>query len=145
MIHSLPTFFNGGGLLLAWIIIGGLLTVGMARMVRRDRPPGIPHGVGFFGDLEASPDWIPPRMAISPDPEPDSAPVQPTPGRWEQPPAPSRDHIKERTAFSRITGQIDDECPICRQILDGVEVDHVKPVPGRVPPRPPKYDSFRPL
>lgn len=34
MIHSLPTFFNGGGLMLAWLIIGTLLYVGMARMVR---------------------------------------------------------------------------------------------------------------
>ena len=37
MTHSLPTFFNGGGLLLAWIIIGVLLTVGMARMVRKEQ------------------------------------------------------------------------------------------------------------
>ena len=37
MIHSLPTFFNGGGLLLAWVIIGGLAYVGMARMVRKEQ------------------------------------------------------------------------------------------------------------
>lgn len=37
MTHSLPTFFNGGGLLLAWIIIGTLLYVGMARMVRKEQ------------------------------------------------------------------------------------------------------------
>lgn len=35
--HSLPTFFNGGGLLLAWIIIGVLAYVGMARMVRKEQ------------------------------------------------------------------------------------------------------------
>lgn len=34
MTHSLPTFFNGGGLLLAWIIIGVLAYMGMARMTR---------------------------------------------------------------------------------------------------------------
>lgn len=37
MTHSLPTFFNGGGLLLAWIIIGVLAYVGMARMVRKEQ------------------------------------------------------------------------------------------------------------
>lgn len=37
MTHSLPTFFNGGGLLLAWIIIGVLVYVGMARMVRKEQ------------------------------------------------------------------------------------------------------------
>ena len=37
MTHSLPTFFNGGGLMLALIIIGTLLYVGMARMVRKEQ------------------------------------------------------------------------------------------------------------
>ena len=33
MLHSLPTFFNGGVLMLAWLIIGFVAYVGMARMV----------------------------------------------------------------------------------------------------------------
>ena len=37
MLHSLPTFFNGGVLMLAWLIIGFVAYVGMARMVKQQR------------------------------------------------------------------------------------------------------------
>lgn len=37
MTHFLPTFFNGGGLLLAWLILGVIAYVGMARMVEQQR------------------------------------------------------------------------------------------------------------
>ena len=33
----LPTFFNGGGLILAWLILGFAAYVGMGRMVKQQR------------------------------------------------------------------------------------------------------------
>ena len=34
---SLPTFFNGGVLMLAWLVIGFAAYLGMARMVRKEQ------------------------------------------------------------------------------------------------------------